>query len=258
MKFVDALVFAYRAEFGSLALTPFIYGGLALVLSFFLLGLLWGKAWNRRWHLGPWSIVLNVFAALLLAAAAFGLTSAAGMAAWIEGLHANLGAQMSNSGTLNREILRDAWKALQPLGGQNELTSPEEGGNELRLNNADEAQILAKTAAGDVKRHLLSEGPFALGVPVYLRDPAAVAEEVKNGVPAPVYPVMVGPANAWSKAAVESQVNTALDSANKTLNAPLDDLRTALLWAIVILAALQFLLTAVAACADIQAQPVVR
>lgn len=257
MNTLDTFLFAYRAEFGSLTLTPFIWGGLALLISFFLFGLLWGKSWNRRWSLGSWSMALNLLAALLLAGVVFGLSSAAGTATWIDGLRNSLVSQVSASGALNREIFRDAWKELQPLGGQNELTSPEEGGNELRLNNSEEARVLSNTAAADVKRHLLAEGPFALGAPMYVHDPAAVAEEVRNSVPAPTYPVIIGPANAWSKAAVEAQVYTALDSANKTLGTPLATLRSALLWAVIVVSLLQILLTAVTACGDIKAYPVV-
>ena len=258
MSLIDAFLFACRSEFGSQAPVPFIYGGLALLVSFFLLGLLWGKLWNRRWNLSPGLIMINVCWAVLLGLAVFALSSANRTANWIEGLRINLVPQVSSSGPLNREILRDAWNILQPLGGQNELTSPTEGGNELRLNNSDEAQSLAKTAATDVKRRLLSEGPFAYGATVYARDPSVVAEEVRNSVPVPAYPVIVGPSNAWSKAAVEAQTNAALESAGKTLTEPLESLRTALTVAVIVLALLQFLLTALAACADIKANPHVR
>ncbi len=257
MNFIDAFLFACRSEFGSLAPVPFIYGGIALLISFFLIGLIWGKLWNRRWNLTPGLIALNILWAAVLTVVAFALSSANRTNGWIENLRVSLVPQVSASGTLNREILRDAWNLLQPLGGQNELTPPTEGGNELRLNNSTETEGLAKVAATDVKRHLLAQEPFALGATVYVKDPAAVAEEVKNNVPAPVYPVIIGPSNAWSKAAVESQVNTALESAGKTLVEPLESLRTALGWALGVLAILQVVLTAMIACAHIRAYPVV-
>ncbi len=201
MNLIDAFLFACRSEFGNLAPIPFIYGGIALLVSFFLIGLIWGKLWNQRWHLSPGLIALNLLWAFLLMTVAFALSSVSRTTAWIENLRISLVPQVSASGTLNREILRDAWNLLQPLGGQNELTSPTAGGNELRLNNSTETEGLARVAATDVKRHLLTQEPFALGATVYVQDPAAVAEEVKNNVPAPAYPVIVGPSNAWSKAA---------------------------------------------------------
>jgi hypothetical protein len=175
--------------------------------------------------------------------------------AWIEAERENLARQLAASGTLNREAFRNAWEKLQPLGGQDDLTAPAEGGNELRLRSEEDAKVVAYTAADIVKRPLLIQGPFSFGAPCIVRDPGAVASDVVAAIPAPAYPVKISPNNEWSRAAVTAQVGTALESASKALFIPTQELKFALVWFGALLLFIQIVLIPITAVGDIKENP---
>ena len=166
-----------------------------------------------------------------------------------------LATVLNGNAQLNREAFRAAWEKLEPRGGQKDLTDPAAGGNEIRLNNVDEAKIVAEAAAQAVKRPLQGQGAFAVGLPVTLRDPAAVAEEVVTAMPAPAYPVLITPNNEWSRAAVGRQVGSAIEFATKVLAPSVAELKSALTTLLWVVAAVQVLLIALLALADIREQP---
>jgi hypothetical protein len=122
------------------------------------------------------------------------------------------------------------------------------------LNSRSDAHALAETAAA-VKQALLHSGPFMLGAPVHVRDPQLVAQDVLSAAPAPNYPVIVTPDNAWTRAAVVDQVNTAFEFLAQNLPKPMSDLKTALTVLIFVLVGLQLVLTPVSAINDIKASP---
>jgi hypothetical protein len=67
--------------------------------------------------------------------------------------------------------------------------------------------------------------------------------------------VIVSPANEWSKAAITSQVSTALESANRSLSTPLQSLKTALLWLGILLLFIQVIFIPISALNDIKENP---
>ena len=97
--------------------------------------------------------------------------------------------------------------------------------------------------------------PFSHGAPFLVREPDAVALDVVDAVPAPVYPVIVTPDNEWSKAAVTAQVVFAFDYATQSVENPLAELRFALLCFCAVVLVIQVIFTPVAACGDIQENP---
>lgn len=257
MNIIDAAEFSYRLTFSRFDLAAWVWATFIFVFSFFILGLFWGMMWNRKWgffgHF-PSAVISFVFA-LMLGGVALGWFGAHRASAWIEEQHAILASQLAGSGKINQDALKEAWGKLQPLGGQKDIVPPDEGGNELRLNGELDAKVLAHCAAAAIKTPLLRAGPFAFGAPCYVRDPAAVAEDVVAAVTPPAYPVIVSPANEWSKAAITSQVSTALESANRSLSTPLQSLKTALLWLGILLLFIQVIFIPISALNDIKENP---
>ena len=135
----------------------------AFLVGFFIFGLFWGRAWNSKWgfvnHLP--SAIMNAVFGVALAGAALLWIGAVRTSSWIDAQRDGTSSQIAGSGVFNREVLRDAWDKISPLGGQQELTAPADGGNEIRLNNANETHIFAASAATMIKRYLPSYGPFA-------------------------------------------------------------------------------------------------
>jgi hypothetical protein len=257
MSFIDAVEFSYRLTFSHFDLAAWVWAIFFFLFSFFVLGLFWGMMWNRKWGFfghSP-SAVLSLIFALALGGVALGWFGAHRSSAWIEEQRAILSTQLAGSGKINREALKDAWAKLEPFGGQKDIVPPDEGGNELRLNSEQDAKVLAHCAAAAIKMPLLRAGPFALGAPCYVRDPAAVAEDVVAAVTPPAYPVIVSPANEWSKAAITSQVSTAIESANRSLSTPIHSLKTALLWLGFLLVFIQVVFVPISALNDIKEDP---
>lgn len=257
MDFYDSFLISARVLLHRGDVTAILAAITAFLLCFLGFGLFWGLMWNRKWsllgHLASSSF--SVVFALLVSAIVLGLFGAVRTPQWIETEREILARQLVGSGSVNREAFRIAWERLQPLGGQEGLTPPAQGGNEIRLSNASDAKILARAAAEAVKRPLMAHGPFASGVPAFMRDPETVAEDVVTVIAAPSYPVMVSPDNEWSRAAVTAQVGAAIDSAAKQLRQPLAELTTVLYWALGIVFFLQIGMTALNACRDIREHP---
>lgn len=257
MNFIDAVEFSYRLSFSHFDLAAWVWAIFFFVLSFLILGLFWGMLWNRKWGIighAP-SAVVSLLFALALGGVALGWFGAHRASAWIEEQRAVLSSQLAGSGATNRQALKDAWAKLQPLGGQQDLVPPDEGGNELRLNGEQDAKVLAACAAAAVKPPLLRAGPFRFGAPCVFRDSSAVAEDVVAAIPPPAYPVIVSPANEWGKAAITSQVTTAHDAANRSLSAPLRSLKTALVWLGILLLFAQIIFVPLSALNDIKENP---
>jgi hypothetical protein len=257
MKIIDAAEFAYRLNFSHFDLATWIWAILFFVLSRSVLGLFWGMMWNRKWaFIGhtPSAVVSHLFA-LVLGTVALGWFGANRSSTWIEEQREVLTSQLANSDAINREALKEAWNKLQPVGGQKDIVAPDEGGNELRLNSEQEAKVLANCAAAAIETPLLRAGPFAFGAPCYVRDPATVAEDVVAAVTPPTYPVIVSPANEWTKAAITNQVSTAIGSANRSLSTPLQSFKTALLWLGLLVLVIQVVFIPICALNDIKEKP---
>jgi hypothetical protein len=257
MSFSQSLEFSYALTGRYIDAASVIWALVAFLVCFFVIGLFWGMVWNRSWglfnHLP--SAAVNLLFALAIAAAVIGWRGAHRAPALMDSERDTIGREIAGSGTLNRAALRDAWDNLFPLGGQRDLTAPGDGGNELRLNSRSDAHALAEAAAAAVKQPLLHSGPFMLGAPVHVRDSQLVAQDVLSAVNAPSYPVIVAPDNAWTRAAVVDQVNTAFEFAAENLRKPMSDLKFALTVFIFVLVGLQLVLTPVSAINDIKASP---
>ena len=257
MNALDSMAFSYRLIFSTGDLAAWLWSLALLLFSWFAIGLYWGFMWNRKWtlinHLHgavPSALIgLGLLAAVL---AWFGADRSVG---WIEAQRGSLTQQLASSGTSNREALRSAWDKLQPLGGQENLLPPAEGGNELRLTSDDDARVLATAASEAVRRPLLEQGPFTWGAPCMVRDAATVGSEVVDAVPRPKYPVVVSPSNEWSRAAVTAQVGTALDFAAKALAPQTRSLKTLLVGLIVLLLLFHCFLIPMLALRDIRENP---
>jgi hypothetical protein len=82
-----------------------------------------------------------------------------------------------------------------------------------------------------------------------------VADDVVAAVTPPAYPVIVSPANEWSKAAITTQVSAAIESANRSLSSPIQSLKTALLWLGMLLLFIQVIFVPICALNDIKENP---
>ena len=257
MSLLETLKFAFGLMGRSIDFASVVWAIIAFLVGFFVTGMFWGKAWNRSWgilnHLG--SALLNLLFGLALAAAVVAWLGADRTTSWLEEQRDLVSRQASSSGALNRDAFRDAWDKLYPLGGQNDLAPPVEGGNELRLNSDRDARIVAESAATAAKKPLLNSGPFALGATVHVRDPQLVAQDVMSVVTTPNYPIIVPSENAWSKAAIIDQVKTAFDAASENLRQPMRNLKIATTVLIALLLVIQLVLTPLNALNDIKASP---
>ncbi|MEI7775192.1 MAG: hypothetical protein WCK17_10505 [Verrucomicrobiota bacterium] len=257
MNTFDTLEFSYLVIWNDFDLAAWVWAIFSLLFVFVVLGLFWGMMWNRKWgifgHLA--SAFLSIFLALVLGSVVLAWFGAARADMWIERQREVISVQLAGSGIINRSAFRLAWESLQPLGGQGNLTPPSEGGNEIRVNNAKEAQILARAAADAVKLPMQMNGPFAFGVRCEFRDPMIVADDVVAAIPSPVYPLLVSPDNVWSKAAIVAQVTFAVESAIKVLSLPLENLKASLVWLGLMVIFIQLVLIPIVATTDIKDNP---
>lgn len=257
MNTVDTIGFSYRLILDTFDLAAWTWAAIAFLFSFFVLGLFWGMAWNRRWgvfgHIP--SAFLSLIFGLLLGASVLAWLGADRTVVWIEARPEVLTRQITASGSFNREAFRNAWDKLQPLNGQGDRTPPAEGGNEIRLSGESDAKIVAFAAAETVRHHLQNQAPFAYGVPCIVRDPTAVADDAVAAVQRPNYPVDIPPNNEWTKQAVAIQVRAALESAAKQLYLPNQELKTALFFFCALLLVIQLVLIPIAAVRDIAENP---
>lgn len=234
-----------------------LWAFVVFLACFFLVGLGWGVLWNKKWGIGNHLGAAGANFVLSLIAAAFALAFAGADASlpWLDSEREVAIRTLTESGSLNREALRDAWVKLSPLGKQNDLTGPQDGGNELRLTNQEDAKTLAGSAASLVKRHLVKLNPYDFGTTCFARDPSTVAEDVLTSVETPHYPIVVRPDNAWTKAAIVSQVGSAFDTTQRSARASFGGFKFNLILAIGIIVAVQMILTAAVAVSDIQVDP---
>lgn len=257
MNYFDSLEFAFRLFLYRVDAAAVVWAGVAFLFSLFIVGLLWGRLWNRSWGLFSriGNFLLSLFCAFLLATTTIGFYGAHRALEKVETFRQLVARELVGKGTTNRQILEDSWSKLEPLGGQQDLTAPSLGGNELRLNSRDDVIILAETASEEAKSQLRFKPPFVFGVPLFTRSSEDIANSVADAVTAPVFPVVVGPDNEWSKSATTLQVNYAMDQALTTMKRPVESLRNSLIWFGVIVLLVQTLLTTVIALADIKANP---
>lgn len=257
MHWTEAIQFS--SQVGLRSGWAFLLAIILALVSFFIFGFLWGLLWNRKWGVfsHPFAAALNLFFAVVIGALVLAWAGADRSLGWLDTERENASRTFAESGALNREALRDAWEKLSPLGKQTDLASPSEGGNEIRLTSAEDARTLAASAAMLVKRHLVKVNPYDFGVNCFVRDPAAVADDVVAGIDTPTYPIVVRPDNAWTKAAIVSQVGSAFDATQRSVRTATTGLKLGLWLAVGTLLVLQITLTAMLALNDIKEDPYV-
>jgi len=259
MTWFDLFEFIFRFNIAISDAATWIYVLIALLGVIIGLGLLWGKMWNREWgfggHLG--SLLMVGFFAILCAYSVFNLRGVSRVESWMNEQRTTLARSIASSGHFNRSVLRSAWTQLSTSGGQDGLTPPDQAGNELRLNNPEEAFALAATAAEETRSVLRTKLPFIIGAPLSTKSANEIATEAVDAVKfdASRYPTVVPADNEWSKTAATLQANHALDTAYDQLKPRLEDLKIASTWLLVISLLLPAILIPMGAIKDIKIDP---
>jgi hypothetical protein len=141
MTFLDSLEFIFRRALVAEAVATWIWMTVCMLIMVFGLGLVWGKMWNREWglfnHIGQ--AFLTVLLALLVGYGVLNWRLASKTEEWIQRNRESTIQSITNSSSFNRQVLSEAWKQLQPMGGQQDLLPPPEGGDEIRINAAPDA-----------------------------------------------------------------------------------------------------------------------
>ena len=236
-----------------------IYVVLVFIIFLIGVGIIWGRLWNKEWSLGghPGSLVLILIFGLLAAYAVFNLRTTSQMEGWFKSQRSTLARSIADSGRFNRSVLTATWNQLAPAGGQQELTPPDQAGNELRLNTPEEAFTLSLTAAEETRGALRSKPPFILGIPLATKSPKDIATETVDLISfdASRFPTIVPAANEWTSTAATIQTNHALDTAHATLKPGLTDLRTACFWLLIASIGIPLITIPIAALNDIKINP---
>jgi hypothetical protein len=253
----ESFKFLTNLTLGHFDLLGVLLAGIGFLVSFVLCGLIWGLAWNKKWgfSLHLYTTVFSAVTAVVLGFLILEWWNSNQALIWLGLQRGTVTQQISSDGTANRQIFKKAWEQLQPFGGQDGLTPPTIGGNEIRLNNDSEAQILASVAAESSRSQLLLKQPFQFGAPLALRDSQSVAAEVAANSGSTIYPILVTPSNTWIRNGLTIQINHAFDHAAKQLKEPLADLATVLLIAASLLLLVQAGVIATCSLGDIKENP---
>lgn len=259
MTWFDLFDFIFRFNVAISDTATWIYVLITLLGVIIGLGLLWGKMWNHEWRFGghPGSLLIVGSFALLSAYSVFNLRGVSRVESWMKEQRSTLARSIAGSGHFNRSVLRSTWTQLSTSGGQQGLTPPDQAGNEIRLNNPEEAFALAANAADETRSALRTKMPFVIGAPLSTKSANEIATEAIDAVQfdANRYPTVVPADNEWSKTAATLQANHALDTAYDQLRPRLDDLKTASTWLLAISLFLPALLIPMSAIKDIKVDP---
>lgn len=259
MTWFELFEFIFRFNVFASDTATWIYVVITLLVIIVGLGLLWGKMWNREWgfggHLG--SLLMVGFFALLCAYSVFNLRGVSRMESWMKEQRTALARSIASSGNFNRSVLRSTWNQLASSGGQEGLTPPDQAGNEIRLNNPEDAFALAATAAEETRSALRTKMPFLIGAPLSTKSANEIATEAVDAIQfdASRYPTVAPADNEWSKTAATLQANHALDTAYDQMKPRLADLKTASTWLLVVSLILPAILVPISAVKDIKIDP---
>jgi len=259
MTWFGLFEFIFRFNISPSDTATWIYVLITLLGITIGLGFLWGKMWNHEWgfgdHMG--SLLMVGFFALLCSYSVFNLRGVSRVESWMIEQRTTLARSIASSGNFNRAVLRSTWTQLSATGGQQGLTPPDQAGNEIRLNNPEEAFALAAVAAEETRSALRSKMPFVIGAPLSTKSASEIATETVDAIQfdASRYPTIVPADNEWSQTAATLQANHALDTAYDQLKPRLDDLKTASTWLLVISFLLPAILIPMGAVKDIKVDP---
>lgn len=256
MSLLDSIEFVIRFALGAFSAATWIWVIITFVLFVFVFGSLWGRAWNKEWSLTRHGgfLATVVILGLLASFAVFNLRSVGRMEQWFTEQRASLAHSVSDSGRLKRSVIVETWSRLEPKGGQHELAPPDQSGDQVRLNNPEDALVLASVAAEEARSSLRIKPPFLFGTPLQTASPGDIGAETLDALQldASAYPRTVGSENEWTATAATLLVNQALDAAEKQLIPGLSDLKTASLALLALSAALALTFGALRALEDIK------
>jgi hypothetical protein len=259
MSVLDLTEFVFRFSLESFNLATWIWVGITLISFIFVIGSLWGRAWNNDWSLTRHGGFLGtlLFFAILAAYAIFNLQTIAGMEDWFSQQRATLPHAVADAGRLRRSVLVETWSRLEPKHGQQDLFPPDQSGDQVRLNTPEDAGVLAGVAAEEARSTLRIKPPFLFGVPLNTKGPNEIATETLDALKLDTssYPRTVSSENEWTATAATLQVNYALDTAQSLLKPKLADLKTACVWLLGLSIVIPFIFGAIRAIEDIKVNP---
>jgi hypothetical protein len=259
MSLLELFEFTLKFNLAAPATATWIYMLLVSVLVIIGFGWAWGKMWNREWspggHFG--SLILVILCAAGAAYAIFNLQGISRMENWFQQQRLTLARSIADSGRFNRSVLLSTWDQLVSKGGQEGLTPPIEGGNEVRLSSPEDAFALASTAAEETRSALRNKLPFSLGLPITTRNPTDIATEAVDSIrfDSKRFPTIAATNNEWSSTAATIQVNHALDTANGILKPGMQDLKTACMWLLIASLIIPVIVVPANALSDIKINP---
>lgn len=259
MSLLDLFEYVFRFSLGASSAATWIWVIITFVIFIFIIGSLWGRAWNRAWSLtrhGGFLAMVLIFAALA-SYAVFNLRTVSGMEDWFKQQRATLPNAVSDSGRLKRTVIVETWSRLEPKQGQQDLTPPDQSGDQVRLNTPEDAVVLASVAAEETRDSLRTKPPFIFGAPLDTKSPDTIASETIDALKldASAFPRTVSSENEWTATAATLQVNHALDTAQNLLKPKLADLKAACLWLLCLSIVIPFVFGAVWALEDIKVNP---
>jgi hypothetical protein len=259
MSFLDLSEFVFRFALGDFSLATWIWAAVSFIVFIFMIGSLWGRAWNKAWSLtrnaGFFGILL--FFAILAAYAIFNLQTISGVEDWFLQQRATLPHIVADSSRLKRSVLVETWSRLEPKQGQRDLLPPDQSGDQVRLNTPEDAGVLAGVAAEEARSSLRIKPPFVFGAPLDTKGPNDIATETTDALKLDItsYPRIVSSENEWTATAATIQVNYALDTAHSLLKPKLADLKTACVWLLGLSILIPFIFGAIRAIEDIKVNP---
>jgi hypothetical protein len=259
MTLFDLFEFVFRFALGASSAATWIWVIITFIVFIFLIGSLWGRAWNKEWSLtghGGFLATVLIFATLA-AYAVFNLRTIAGMEEWFKQQRLTLPRSVSESSRLKRSVIVETWSRLEPKQGQQDLTPPDQSGDKVRLSSPEDAVVLATVAAEEARSALRSKPPFTFGAPLDTKSPEDIASETVDALKLnpSAFPKTVSSDNEWTATAATLQANHALDTTTSLLKPKLSDLKTACLWLLSISILIPFVFGALRALEDIKVNP---
>ncbi len=259
MTLFDLFEFVFRFSLGASSAATWIWVVITFIVFIFVIGSLWGRAFNKDWSLTRHGGFLGtvLFFAILSAFAVFNLRTIAGMEDWFKQQRATLPHAVADSGRLKRSVIVETWSRLEPKQGQQKLSPPDQSGDQVRLNTPEDAIVLASVAAEEARTSLRAKPPFVFGAPLDTKSPDDIASDTIDALKlAPsAFPKTVSSENEWTATAATLQVNHALDTAQNLLKPKLADLKTACLWLLGLSIVISFAFGAIRAVEDIKVNP---
>jgi len=248
--------FTLRYNLAAGDVATWIYAFLTVLLLFFGVGLLWGRAWNREWSITGQvgAALLTCFFAVIAGYSVLQLRGVSKIENWMEIQRALM---LNSSGNINRPVLNDAWKELVRNGSdQQGLVSPSKNAKgEIRLNTPEDAMVVARLAAQKERLKLRKKMPFSLGAPLPQKTPGEIAQNTVDAIPFDNYPTVKSSDNEWTTTAATMQINHSFDTATAAIKPGLDDLHTAALWLLIASVGIPLLLIPWLAMNDIKTNP---